>query len=410
MSTKGFSKAGHTPTLVAAWVHFDISFMVWVLLGALGAYVASDLGLTAGQKGLMVAVPALGGSVFRIILGSLADRVGTKRVGLISMGLTFIPLGWAWLAGGTYGQVLGIGLLLGFAGASFAVALPLVSRWYPPEHQGLALGIAGSGNSGTIIAALSAPRLAEHFGWHATFGLAAIPVAIAWLVFALLAKEPPRLAPGLTGGASSAGGPAAHPPGVFPLLKEQDARWLCAFYAVTFGGFVGLAGYMPIFFVDNFDMGKVTAGSYAALCAGAGSLLRPIGGAFADRFGGTKVLTAAFCMVSVAMAGLATLPSLGYTVALLFGTMGILGVGNGAVFQIVPQRFPTRIGAMTGLVGAAGGVGGFMLPFAFGALKGATGSFAPGFVLLMLAGLITAGAVVWRQRVWRENWELEVAF
>lgn len=410
MSIKGFNKAGHTPTLVASWVHFDISFMVWVLLGALGAYVASDLGLTSAQKGLMVAVPALGGSLFRLILGSLADRVGIKRIGLVSMGLTLVPLGWGWLAGGTYGQVLGIGLLLGFAGASFAVALPLVSRWYPPEHQGLALGIAGSGNSGTIIAALSAPRLAEHFGWHATFGLATIPVAAAWLVFALMAKEPTRPAPGLTGGASSAGGSVPHSPGVFPLLKEQDARWLCAFYAVTFGGFVGLAGYMPIFFVDNFDLGKVTAGSYAALCAGAGSLLRPIGGALADRFGGTKVLTAAFFVVSAAMAVLATLPGLGYTVALLFGTMGMLGVGNGAVFQVVPQRFPTRIGAMTGLVGAAGGVGGFILPFAFGALEGATGSFAPGFALFMLAGLITAGAVVWRQRVWRENWELEVAF
>jgi NNP family nitrate/nitrite transporter-like MFS transporter len=162
VQTRAFRSAGHLPSLSAALIHFDISFMVWVLLGALGAYVSSDLGLSPAQKGLMVAVPPLGGSAFRLIVGSLADRVGTKRTGLVTLALTLVPLTWGWLAGGTYGQVLGIGLLLGVAGASFAVALPLASRWYPPEHQGLALGIAGAGNSGTIIAALAAPRLAEH--------------------------------------------------------------------------------------------------------------------------------------------------------------------------------------------------------------------------------------------------------
>ncbi|MGH9283016.1 MAG: MFS transporter, partial [Acidimicrobiales bacterium] len=166
MAAKSFFRVGHTPSLAAAFVHFDVSFMCWVLLGALGAYVASDLGLSAAQKGLMVAVPPLGGSAFRLLLGTLADRVGVRRTGLVTMGLTLVPLAWGWLAGGTYAQVLGIGLLLGVAGASFAVALPLASRWYPPEHQGLALGIAGAGNSGTLIAALAAPRLAEHVGWH----------------------------------------------------------------------------------------------------------------------------------------------------------------------------------------------------------------------------------------------------
>src|SRR5687768_11872656 len=217
MATKeGFRNSGHTPSLVAALVHFDISFMIWVLLGALGAYVASDLGLSPAQKGLMVAVPPLGGSAFRLLIGPLADRVGTKRTGLVSMGLTLLPLLWGWAGGGTYAQVLGIGLLLGIAGASFAVALPLASRWYPPEYQGLALGIAGAGNSGTIIAALAAPRLAEHVGWHAVFGLAAIPVMLAWLFFTVFAKEPPVTAPR----------PERN---IFSLLEEADARWLCLF-------------------------------------------------------------------------------------------------------------------------------------------------------------------------------------
>ena len=237
---------------MASLLHFDVSFMVWVLLGALGAYVAADLDLNPAQKGLMVAVPPLGGCGFRLILGSVVERLGIKRTGLATMGLTFVPLLWGWLGGGTYAEVLGIGLLLGVAGASFAVALPLVSRWYPPEFQGLALGIAGAGNSGTIIAILAAPRLAEHVGWHGVFGLACIPVALTWLVFAFLAKEPPARAGASAGSALS-------------MLQDPDARWLSLFYLVTFGGFVGLSGYLPIFFVDRFDMGNLSAASYAAL-------------------------------------------------------------------------------------------------------------------------------------------------
>jgi len=398
VATKGFRDAGHTPSLVAALVHFDVSFMVWVLLGALGAYVASDLNLSAAQKGLMVAVPPLGGSAFRLLLGTLADRVGVRRTGLVTMGLTLVPLTWGWLGGGTYSQVLGIGLLLGIAGASFAVALPLASRWYPPEHQGLALGIAGAGNSGTLIAALAAPRLAEHVGWHGVFGLAAIPVSLAWLAFALLAKEPPRPKPAL--------GVSANP---FSLLHDRDARWLCSFYLVTFGGFVGLASYLPIFFVDRFGLTKVTAGGFAALCAVAGSFLRPLGGLLSDRLGGTRVLAAALGGAAVLLLGVAMLPGLPATVLLLFAAMGAFGMGNGSVFQLVPQRFPARMGAMTGLVGAAGGVGGFLLPFALGSLKGSTGSFTAGFAVVALAVAIASFCVNRRQRVWATSWDIEVA-
>ena len=396
MSAKGFSRAGHTPSLLASLLHFDVSFMVWVLLGALGAYVAADLDLTPAQKGLMVAVPSLGGCGFRLVLGSIVDRIGIKRTGLFSMGLTLVPLAWGWLAGGTYAQVLGIGLLLGVAGASFAVALPLVSRWYPPEFQGLALGIAGAGNSGTIIAILAAPRIAQHLGWHAVFGLACIPVALTWLVFAFSAKEPPVR-------------PGPRPGSALSLLHEPDARWLSLFYLVTFGGFVGLSGYLSIFFVDRFDMSKLSAAGYAALCAGAGSLLRPLGGALADRLGGTRVLTGALMTVAALAVGLASLPGLGLTVALLVLTMGTLGMGNGAVFQVVPERFPAAVGPMTGLVGAAGGLGGFLLPFALGSLQGSTGTFAAGFVVFSVAAVAASLAVSRRQRAWQKDWALEIA-
>lgn len=400
MSAKGFRSAGHPPSLAAALLHFDVSFMVWVLLGALGAYVATDLDLSPAQKGLMVAVPPLGGAAFRLIIGALADRVGIKRTGLTTLGLTLVPLAWGAFAGGTYAQVLGIGVLLGVAGASFAVALPLAGYWYPPEYRGLALGIAGAGNSGTIIAALAAPRLAEHFGWHATFGLAAIPVALAWVGFAVLAKEPPR--------------PAGHDPSAvgsasLRLLAQPDARWLSSFYLVTFGGFVGLTSYLPMFFVDRFGLTKVTAAGYAALSAAAGSFLRPVGGALADRLGGAPVLAGVLGTVGALVAGLALLPPLGTTVLLLFLVLGALGAGNGAVFQLVPERFPSRIGAVTGLVGAAGGVGGFLLPFALGSLEGATGSFAAGFVVLAAVAAGAALSVVGRHRTWRDARELEVA-
>jgi NNP family nitrate/nitrite transporter-like MFS transporter len=397
LSAKGFSRAGHTPSLVAAVLHFDVSFMVWVLLGALGAYVAADLHLTAAQKGLMVAVPPLGGCAFRLVIGSVVERLGIKRTGLVSMGLTVVPLLWGWLGGGSYGQVLCIGVLLGVAGASFAVALPLASRWYPPEYQGLALGIAGAGNSGTIVAILLAPRIAQHVGWHAVFGLATVPVALAWTAFALLAREPP---------AARATGRS----GALTMLQEPDARWLSLFYLVTFGGFVGLSGYLSIFFVDRFGMTKLTAAGFAALCAGAGSLLRPLGGALADRLGGTRVLTGALMAVGALAAGLASLPGLPVTVVLLVVTMGTLGMGNGAVFQVVPQRFPSAVGPMTGLVGAAGGLGGFLLPFALGSLEGSTGTFAAGFLVFAAAAGVAALAVSRRERAWQQlGWALEAA-
>jgi NNP family nitrate/nitrite transporter-like MFS transporter len=193
------------------------------------------------------------------------------------------------------------------------------------------------------------------------------------------------------------------------MLQEPDARWLSLFYLVTFGGFVGLSGYLSIFFVDRFDMSKLSAAGYAALCAAAGSLLRPLGGAMADRHGGTRVLTGALTVVAVLALGLASLPELGLTVALLVVTMGTLGMGNGAVFQVVPQRFPSAVGPMTGLVGAAGGLGGFLLPFALGSLQGSTGTFAAGFGVFAVAALAASVAVSRRQRVWQAAWALDVA-
>src|SRR5262245_30193490 len=184
MPSRAFLKAGHTPTLAASFLYFDLSFMVWVILGPLGVAIARDLELDAAQKGLMVAIPVLSGALLRVLAGIMVDRIGPKKTGLIFQAVVLTGLVIAWLIGlSNYSSVLVFGLLLGVAGASFAIALPLASRWYPPEHQGLALGIAGAGNSGTALAALFAPGLAEQFGWSNVIGLAALPLALAFMVF-----------------------------------------------------------------------------------------------------------------------------------------------------------------------------------------------------------------------------------
>jgi len=190
-TNQSFWKSGHLPTLFSAFLYFDVSFMIWVMLGALGNYVAGDLHLNAAQKGLMTAIPLLGGSILRLVFGQLTDRIGPRKAGCIGLSLTLLPLLGGWLWADSLGKVFAIGLLLGVAGASFAVALPMASRWYPPKYQGLALGIAGAGNSGTILATFFAPRLAEALGWHAVFGLAILPLLIVAAVFVLFSREAP---------------------------------------------------------------------------------------------------------------------------------------------------------------------------------------------------------------------------
>ena len=179
-----FLKAGHTPTLFCAFLYFDLSFMVWVLLGPLGVQIAKDLGLNAAQKGLMVATPILAGALLRFVMGLLVDHLKPKLAGAIGQVIVIAALAWAWLAGiHSYTEVLILGLFFGVAGASFAVALPLASRWYPPEHQGKAMGIAGAGNSGTAIGALFGPTLANIFGWNNVFGLALIPMCLVFIIY-----------------------------------------------------------------------------------------------------------------------------------------------------------------------------------------------------------------------------------
>ena len=376
-SFKEFKKAGHWPTLLGAFLYFDFSFMVWVMLGALGVVIAQDLGLSPSQKGLMVALPLLSGAGFRLVLGSLVDQWGPRKTAILGLTLTAIPLALGAWGPKSFELTLAVGFCLGIAGASFAAALPLASRWYPPQWQGLALGIAGAGNSGTVLAAYFAPRFAEHFGWQSTLGLLLLPWSLVLIAFLALAKEAPRPAS------------AVATEGWMPLLKLTDSWIFGLRYAVTFGGFVGLASFLPLLLRDQYGLSPVMAGNMTALCVMAGSFVRPIGGALADRLGGLKVLGLVFAAAAVLSLGAATLAPMPIEMTVLVLLLGTLGIGNGAVFQLVPLRFgPARMGRITGWMGALGGVGGFFLPSLLGTLKQSTGSFAWGFVVWAVLALL----------------------
>ena len=335
---RGFFKAGHLGTLISAFLYFDVSFMVWVMIGALGVFIAEDFSLSPTQKGLLVAAPLLGGSLLRLPLGIATDIFGPKKTGTAGLCLTLVPLFWAWFGGSSVEEMLFIGLMLGIAGASFAVALPMASRCYPPQYQGLVMGIAGAGNSGTVISALLAPRLAEHIGWHGVFGAAILPILLTLLIFRLASKEQPVQ-------------PAYQRPAHYlKALREADTWWFSVFYMVTFGGFVGLASFFAFFFHDQYGVSKVMAGNLTAICVFAGSFMRPVGGLLADRCGGIKALMGLYAIIGGAMFLLSQMPPLSWAVSTLFLGMGMLGMGNGAVFQLVPQRFPKDIGVVTGLV------------------------------------------------------------
>ena len=390
----GFLKAGHLPTLFAAFLYFDLSFMAWVILGPLGIQIARDLSLSAAEKGLMVATPVLAGAMIRVINGILVDHLKPKLTGIISQVVVIAGLLAAWWFGiHSFAQTLLVGLVLGVAGASFSVALPLASRWYPPEHQGTALGLAGAGNSGTALAALFAPGLAVAFGWNNVLGLAAIPLALTLAIYWALAKDSPECPP------------AKSLTEYFKVLKSGDAWWFMFFYSVTFGGFVGLASSLTIYFNDQYGLSPVVAGYFTAACVFAGSLVRPVGGAVADRIGGVRTLNVMYVIAAAALATASFgLPQAWMALTVFVAAMLALGMGNGAVFQLVPQRFRREIGVMTGLVGMMGGVGGFYLASSLGYSKQMTGSYQTGLLLFAMLAALALASLTGVKRRWRTTW------
>ncbi len=395
LSTLGVAlRSGHWPTVAGAWMHLTVSFMVWLLFGALAVAIGKELGLTATEQSVLVALPLLGGAVLRIAAGWACDWYGAKRTGLLVLGLQLLAVIWAVFGGSSYAELVGIALLLGAGGASFAVAMPVASRAYPPTHQGLVLGLVASGNIGTVLVLLFAPRWEALLGWHWACGIMAIPILVAIGLFATVVQREP---------AAHATREGAWWQAAWRMARVPSVYWLCLIYGVTFGGFVGLTSFLPVLLHDQYGSDPIVGGSIAALCGLTGSLIRPVGGYVADRWGGLRVLVGVFVTLALVTVLAGSLPSLPWAVGLLVVMIAVMGFGNGVIFQIVSEWFPKDIGLASGLVGAAGGIGGFMVPIGFGLLRESTGTFVFGFMGLAVvsaaAAMTVSSALRWRPRV-----------
>lgn len=411
MKFSDFKQAGHWPTLLSSFLYFDVSFMSWVALGPLMLYISRDMGFSVDEKFTLVAIPVLSGAFFRIILGIAADSLGEKRTGLIAQVVVIVAVAIVWRLGLSGKEAIeAFGLALGIAGASFAVALPQASRWYPPKYQGMVMGIAGAGNLGVVVDALVAPSLAENFGWQAVFGFLLIPLVLVLAFYVLASKDAPVARQPMSMKAYR------------DLLTDPDSVWFMFFYFITFGGFSGLANALPLYFTVQFHASGVAAGFLVALIVAFGSCFRPVGGMIADRIGGIQTLSVLFAIVATAYFAVAflpvgplapdakgftllSLPAIGWLAVGLF-SMGALalGMGNGAVFQLIPQRFRSEIGVMTGLVGCAGGVGGFFLAKTLGTSKGLTGGFGAGFMFFAALALLGLVGLSFVKSRWRTTW------
>ncbi|MCW8308431.1 NarK/NasA family nitrate transporter [Acidiphilium sp. PA] len=390
---KSFLKAGHLPSLLAAFLYFDMSFTIWVLLGPLAVQIGKLLHLDPAQKGLMIALPVLSGALLRIVAGFAVDQFGARATAIVAQIIVILGLGFAWWHGITsYHEVLALGLVLGIGGASFAIALPLASRWYPPEHQGTALGIAGAGNIGTVVTALAAPSLAIAIGIGGVFGIAAILMILTLIGFALLARNPPAYK-------------FPQPFGrYFDVLKPADTWWFMGFYGVTFGGFVGLSAALTLYFHTVYGLTPVNAGFATAVCAFVGGSIRPFGGYLADRLGGVRVLSALYLLAAAALIVLSMgIGEFWPALAVFIVVMAAFGMGDGAVFQLIPARFGREIGTATGFVGMAGGVGGFYLASSLGVSKQLTGSYGAGFLIFAGLALLAFGGLSIVKRRWRAD-------
>jgi NNP family nitrate/nitrite transporter-like MFS transporter len=368
--TNEINTTGSSRALFLSTTAFAVSFAVWGLLAALAPTFTQLYDLSGTEKSLMIAIPVLLGSVGRIFAGLAADKFGGRAVFtalLIFSAIPAVAIGFST----SFNQLLFFGLLLGVAGTTFPVGVGFTSRWFPPEKQGAALGIYGMGNIGQSIAVFGAPVLAALLGdWRTVFFIFAAVTLIWGIIFYLTARQSP-----------TAVRPKTLAESLTPLKTSKIAWVLALFYFLTFGGFVALALYMPTLLREIFSLSPTDAGARTAGFVVLATLTRPIGGILADKFGGDRVLVVVFLAIAVLAVFLSSASIVPFTVGAL-GCAAALGLGNGAVFKLVPQYFPKETGTVTGLVGAFGGLGGFFPPLELGLIKDAMGSYTLGFVLL----------------------------
>lgn len=381
---------GHWPSVIGAWLHLTVSFMVWLLMGALSLTLAEDFHLSQTETALVVSLPLLSGALLRVIAGWSSDWYGAKPTGvLILVGELAVAL-WGWLGVHSYVELLLVATVLGIGGASFAVTLPLAGRTYPAAHQGWVLGVVASGNVGTVLILFVAPRIAAMGGWHDVFGWMILPIVLAFAVFVLLVRDDRQ--------SRRDERDAQWWHNVAVMIRHPKAYWLCGLYAVTFGGFVGFCSILPLFFHEQYQVNGIAAGSIAALCGLVGSLIRPFGGYAADRIGGLRTLMLSLPLIVGIVAALGEVTDVSVAVVLMVAAVGAMGVGNGVILQLTSEWFPQQIGLASGIVGAAGGIGGFLLPLWLGTLKEATGSYRTGLWVFAVAAACAWGAVLLAER------------
>lgn len=369
------TRRGAGKALFLSTTGFAVSFAVWGLIAALAPAFTQIYSLSATQKSIMIAVPVLLGSVGRFGAGMLADRYGGRNVFSVLLVLSAVPaiaIGFS----SSFNQLLFFGLFLGLAGTTFPVGVGFTARWFSPEKQGTAIGVYGMGNIGQSISVFFAPVLAVYFGdWRTVFFIFAGVTFVWGLIFYFSAENDTTTAR-----------PKSVSDALRPLRTSRTAWVLSLFYFLTFGGFVALALYMPTFLREIFDLTPADAGARTAGFIVLATLMRPLGGLLADRFGGAVVLLPIFCCIAV-LALFLSIASIAFFTVGALGIAAALGLGNGAIFKLVPQYFPKETGTVTGLVGTFGGLGGFFPPIKLGLIKDATESYTIGFVLLSVFAL-----------------------
>ena len=381
---------GHWPSVIGAWLHLTVSFMVWLLMGALSLTLAQDLHLSHADTALVVSLPLLSGALLRIVAGWSSDWYGAKPTGTVILVGELAVVLWGWLGIHSYAELLLLAFLLGIGGASFAVTLPLASRTYPAAHQGFVLGVVASGNVGTVLILFFAPRIAATGGWHDVFGWMTLPIVASVAVFVLLVRNDRQ--------SRRAGRDTHWWHTAAVMIRQPKSYWLCGLYAVTFGGFVGFCSILPLFFHEQYHVDGIAAGSIAALSGLVGSLIRPLGGYAADRLGGLRTLMLALPLIAGIIATLGEFTDASVAVVLTVAAVGAMGVGNGVILQLASEWFPKQIGLASGIVGAAGGLGGFLLPLWLGTLKEVTGSYRIGLWAFAVVTGIAWGSVLLTER------------
>lgn len=388
---KVFLKSGHPPTLFCSFLYFDFCFAVWVLNGAMAPFISETFHLTPAQKGFMLSVPIMSGALMRFPLGLLAQYISRKYAAMIEMGAIIIGLTWGFFFVDSYTDLLIMGIPLGLAGASFGVALSLGGGWFPPKYKGLAIGIAGAGNSGAVLAMLFAPPLAIKYGWQSVYGFAILLMLVPFFLMWFLAKEPPDREKKSLGG-------------YLKVFLQKDAWIFNISYVLTFGGYIGFTNLLPTLFHDGYGISKASMGLWAAPLIAMASVTRILGGWLADRFGGLNVMTSICVAVLVLSLLASTMPSIYLMAIIMFFFFCAIGAGNGSTFQLVPLRFAGTTPIAMSLIGEIGALGGGLVTNSAGLSKQYWGTFIGPYLLwaAIACGIFSMYLLV--RRHWTTTW------